>query len=215
MRKTFTLTLLPLFLAACNSQEQSTLGSQIVFGKTISYEEYEQKALEKYGNAEFSGNAKDINRLGIMYDLGFGVPKNLEKAKQLYLKAGKMGYGAGYCNLAILSSSQVKTYRDAFKYYELASLSPEKFACGFNGLGVAYNNGLGVKPNLKKAEEYFLKAVEYDRESGDAEYNLALMAQTRGNQQEAQKWFKAARQKGFDNNRNEKEQIIKYLELEE
>ncbi|VTU07533.1 Sel1 repeat [Actinobacillus indolicus] len=180
-------------LAGCSSNSTEYPQFNTTYSKN-----YQQKALEKFGNAEFSGDAKSINGLGLMYEVGFGVPQNINKAKELWKKAGDMGYGSGYCNLARTYLNDIKTYRIAFDYHHKATFTKEKNHCGLTGLGIAYLYGYGVKPNLNTAENYFLTAIQAKSENGDDEYNLGIIAQQKGQNAEATKWFEAAKQKGFD-----------------
>ncbi|AOF53811.1 hypothetical protein BKG91_06225 [Rodentibacter caecimuris] len=104
MKKILFLSI--LVLSACSSNVDNYVVKDEV---TLSMSDYIQKALKMYGGAE----PVKINALGIMYDSGFGVPKNPQKARELYLKAGKLGYGSGYCNLAASyqDDNNVKDYK--------------------------------------------------------------------------------------------------------
>jgi TPR repeat protein len=65
------------------------------------YESSDRKSYASYILNAWNVKGCESN-LGLMYEDGLGVPKNLMTAEELYLTSAKMGQAAGYRNLAIL-----------------------------------------------------------------------------------------------------------------
>ena len=65
------------------------------------YESSDRKSYASYILNAWNAKGCESN-LGLMYEDGLGVPKNLMTAEELYLTSAKMGQAAGYRNLAIL-----------------------------------------------------------------------------------------------------------------
>lgn len=87
-----------------------------------------------------------LNLLGIMYQNGIGVGINLEKAKDSYLKASRLGNAYGMNNVAWLILNKPCTSTDA----QLAISFYRKSAAKGNidamlNLSHCYKTGLGVK----------------------------------------------------------------------
>ncbi|MCK3656302.1 hypothetical protein A4G19_11320 [Pasteurellaceae bacterium Macca] len=207
MRK-LTLLIL-LMLSACSSNISHTIPYIDTFNESY----YIQKAIEKYGDAENSNVGKKINRLGIMYENGFGVPPSLAKAQALWLKAGRLGYGNGYCNVAMDYMDDVKTYKKVKYYYQLATLAQEKSFCGYRGLGHVYYSGYSVKPDLKKAKDYYLLAIQLGDDTGESEKYLSLIAKEMGDYEAAQEWSEKAKEKGIDTKKSNIDKLKSLLEL--
>lgn len=208
--KKFTL-FFTLFISACSQTNLTNKDSD-------EWSYYQQKAVEKYGNAELSNDPQKINRLGILYDFGFGMPENREKAKQLYLQAGALGYGSGYCNYSatLIEDKNIKDYKQIISHYILATKSPLKSSCGYKGLGMAFYNGYGVKPNLEKAKEFLLKSIYFGEDNGESEYYLSLISLDQNNTNESHILNNKAQEKGYSKTspeKNDLSKLIKMLEL--
>lgn len=57
---------------------------------------YYQTATHWYNKAQMGGHGEAAWNLGLMYEMGMGVPKNQDAANELYLKAAQKGYEEAY-----------------------------------------------------------------------------------------------------------------------
>src|SRR5437660_454036 len=73
---------------------------QKIYDTDVIHEDYYGMIYDFY--SKYMENPIAINCLGIMYERGLGVEKNLKKAKELYEKAIKLGYSTAINNLAAM-----------------------------------------------------------------------------------------------------------------
>ncbi len=119
------------------------------------------------------GDAKALNRLGSMYQLGRGIEKNSTKAIELYLQSAAKGNAEAQNNLGIsyLAGDGVAfDVAKAAEWFEKAAAQGYSYA--HNNLGIIYGNGPGGYPrdpvrgymhaSLSKAQEYGMKDGKKD-----------------------------------------------------
>lgn len=130
------------------------------FGLALAYEygfgvEQNYQLAAKY--YELSGKEGRNNLAGLYWD-GFGVKKDLDKAKSLYeeIILDKPSYGLAYSNLGGIYQDK-KDYSTAIDYFEKAGQLGE--ANGFYKLGELYRKGKGVAVDYTKAVQYYEKAI--------------------------------------------------------
>lgn len=103
--------------------------------------------------------------LGLMYDLGIGVPLNFKEATKWYLLSAEQGHADAQNNLATMYEEGEGVEKDsekAIKWYELAAQQGNFDAP--NNLGVMYLKGIAVRRNYVKAYMWFhLGEVKGDR----------------------------------------------------
>ena len=156
------------------------------------------------------------NCLGIMYDYGFGVKQNYEKAKKLYKKSIKKGNPDALYNLAIMYQWGAGVKKDlsyAVSLYKMAIAREHVVA--INNLGHMYHYGEGVTRDQKKAKELYEKAIE--KGSSAAIYNLVNLykhTDLKKNKEKAIKYFtkinKPEKLKDiYDSNDNDKNKAIR------
>lgn len=204
------IILLSLILAGCANNEQMNT----VIPTPTPPVNYEQKALDIYGNAAYTNDPVKINRLGVMYEYGFGVVQDKQKARLLYYRAATLGYGSGYYNLGLASlENGVAGYAMARDFFILASKSPMKNEIGHIGLGDAYLYGYGVKPDIYTAMSHYLKAIQLGDNSGYPEERLGDIEKSRNHYSEASSWYQRALEKGYRSNKTLKERMISILQL--
>ena len=133
------------------------------------------------------GNAEAFNMLAGDYAEGrYGIPQDLQKANECYLKAGELGCAGAYYNLgnSYLVGRGVEIDRKkAIHYYELAAMighikARHNLGCLEGGneqranmLAGDYAEGrYGIPQDLQKANECYLKAGELG--CAGAYYNL-------------------------------------------
>ena len=104
-----------------------------------------------------AGNADAFYALAGCYDNGdHGMPQNIKKANELYLKAGELGCAAAYLNLGISYDNgdgvEVDKKKEKY-YYELAAMN----GC----VGARHNLGCleGVAGNEHRAYKHFILAA--------------------------------------------------------
>ena len=94
----------------------------------ISSEEYIEKMKERVA----AGDAEAIYNLGGYYDRGrYGLRRNTAKALKLYLRAGELGYAAGYNKSGYVYYTGQGVERDAKKgqyFWELAAMGGNVYA---------------------------------------------------------------------------------------
>ncbi|MDH3335778.1 MAG: sel1 repeat family protein [Rhodospirillaceae bacterium] len=118
-------------------------------------------ALEEFKPLANEGHAASQFSIGLIYQLGRGVKKDQDMARQMYIKAAKQGYWPAYNNLAkmFLDGDGIpQSNATAFKLFEKAA---ENHAQAKNNLARMYENGWGVEKNINTA-------IRLYEESGDA-----------------------------------------------
>jgi hypothetical protein len=112
------------------------------------------------------GDAKSQYALGIMYEYGYGMNKDLPKAQAWYLKAATQGNIDAQYNLGVLyehGTGIKKDYAQAAKWYRAAAAQSDIDA--FNNLGFLYQGGLGVTQNKIAALALYNVSVALEKEN--------------------------------------------------
>ena len=115
------------------------------------------------------GNVASINFIGKMYMNGiYPLKKDLDKAKEMFIKASNSNYAYAYNNLGVLLEKDANLF-DALSYYIKAANLGESWAC--NRVAEYYRK----TGNGMKGYEFYLKAIEgnYQNICFYAYYNLA------------------------------------------
>ena len=127
---------------------------------------YDQGLTEKYlpvfQELANKGYAAAQYYLGVCYDNGEGVPKDVSKAVEWYAKAAEQGYelaqnDLGYYYL-IGRGGVPKDERKAVEW--CAKAAEQGNAKAQYNLGYCYENGIGVSKDGEKAVEWYTKAAE-------------------------------------------------------
>lgn len=106
------------------------------------------------------GNPYAQNNLGIVYQKGFGVELDLEKAAYWFLRGAEGGSGMAMSNIGVayLKGRGVEQNIPlAVEWFEKSANAGTQNGC-FN-MATLYYQGLGVEKDGKKALEYALKAL--------------------------------------------------------
>ena len=139
--------------------------------------------------------------LGVMYENGEGVDKDLNKAFGYFKLAANHGYddaqnavGFAYEN----GDGVKKDLKKAFQYYKLSA--DQGYDVAQNNLGDAYSNGEGIEKDYKRAFGYY--KLSADQGYDIAQSNLGL-AYYKGvgvvkDYKEAFEYFKLAADQGYD-----------------
>ncbi len=147
------------------------------------------------------GNPDAKNLLGMMYELGKGVPQNLGKSITYYRQAAEQGNRYAQYNLAVSFDSGTgvpQNYREAVRWFRHAA--KQGVSSAQYDLGVMLEQGRGTKTNFQEAARWYQKAAKQGHMQ--AQSNLAWLYETgKGVKQNliaAYAWFDAAAAQGFD-----------------
>jgi len=161
-------------------------------------EEYEN-AVRYFRKAAEQGDAPAQNNLGVCYENGKGVEKDVYEAVKWYRKAAEQRYVLAQYNLGVCYANGAGVEKDmdeAVKWIRKAA--EQKYAPAQFGLGVCYANGAGVERDMDKAVKWYRKAAEQGL--APAQYNLGVCyisgAGVVPNKQEAMKWLRKAAKQG-------------------
>ncbi len=140
-----------------------------------------------------------ISNLGVYYDLGDGLDKNMKKAAELYQLAARMNFAPAICNFATCLLKGEGVERDLER---AAILFQESFTKGFlpsaTNLGYCYDKGQGVLMNKIEAVRLYRLAAERGNQS--AQFNMGLCYEKgeglERNLNEAIKWYRLCAEQG-------------------
>lgn len=171
-----------------------------------------EKGLNAYNTGDFKaaynftiplahqGNTDAKNLLGMMYELGKGVPVNLGKSVAYYRQAAEQGNRYAQYNLAVsfdTGTGVPQNYREAVKWFLLAA--KQGVSSAQYDLAVMHEQGRGTEKDFLKAADWYQKAAEQGHMQ--AQNNLAWLYETgKGVKQDlitAYAWFDAAAAQGF------------------
>jgi formylglycine-generating enzyme required for sulfatase activity len=145
------------------------------------------------------GDTDAQSRLGVMYDLGDGVPKDSEEAVRWYRKAADKGNARGQWLLGTTYSNGIGVSQDsaeAAKWFRKAA--DQGNADAQNNLAGMFQNGEGVPKDSEEAVRWYRKAA--DQGNADAQCDLGWMyAKGEGvpkDSEEAVRWFRKAADQG-------------------
>lgn len=108
------------------------------------------------------GDARGEYSLGVMYENGFGVPKDLAEAARWYRKAADQGNTDAQFNLGAMNEHGVGmpvNHAEAARLYRPAAEAGDIDA--LSNLGVLYQNGQGVKQDKVLAMALYNVSVAY------------------------------------------------------
>ena len=114
------------------------------------------------------GNARAQTLLGMLYDMGTGVPQSYPKALALYKKASAQGSPVAERYLGIMyefGHGVPRDMRQALRWEVKASKQNDPLA--LNQLGSMYANGNGVRTNRAFAFALYVYSVSADKDPKD------------------------------------------------
>jgi TPR repeat protein len=121
------------------------------------------RALKEFQSLADDNDASGQYGLGIMYDLGEGVPQSAEQAAKWYRLSAEQGHADAQNNLGVMyeeGEGVPRNYDEAMKWYRKAAESGNKDAP--NNIGVMYMSGVGVIKDSVKAYTWFTIAGKGD-----------------------------------------------------
>lgn len=193
---------------------------------TISERQSLEKGLNAYYEGDYktaynftiplvsNGNPSALNLMGMMYELGKGVPQDAEKSVALYRQAADKGDLSAQYNLAVsydAGNGIPQNYREAVKWYQRAAEQGASYA-QYN-LAIMYEQGRGAHKSYKKAAHWYNKAAKQG--FGKAQNNLGYLYESgRGvkkNLVAAYVLFDNAAEQGFEPAAAKREEIKKRM----
>jgi S1-C subfamily serine protease len=109
--------------------------------------------------AAAQGNATAQFNLGRSYELGEGVPKNIAEAENWYAKAAEAGMPYAQWRLGAIAIEYHKDWKTGLKWIRPAAAQGLSDAQGI--LGLAYEQGEGVRRNGKLAAKWYEAAADH------------------------------------------------------
>lgn len=111
------------------------------------------------------------NLLGRMFEKGWGVAVDYQKAREAYELACQYSKGSNCDSLAYLYDAGLGVRQDHKKSHEINLKSCDLYnpaSCSY--IGVDYEFGSGVEKDLKKAKEYYGKSCDLGFQNGCDNY---------------------------------------------
>jgi len=131
-------------------------------------------AIEQFRPLVAEGYAPAQYQMGIVYQHGYGVPKNGMKALELFELSAKQNYSDAQFELALIYSEGKLVKQDFNKAFQLTHQAAKKgLASAQFNLAVMFANGTGINQDDFKASRWYQNAA--DQNHALAQYNLALL----------------------------------------
>ena len=119
-----------------------------------------------------AGHAGSQLNLGLVYNQGRGVARDVDRAIELYTQAVEGGYAAAYNNLVILLKSERQDMDGAEKAYRAAIEANPRYASAHFNLGLLLQY---KRQDVNGAEKAYRAAIEADPGYADAHCNLGCL----------------------------------------
>jgi hypothetical protein len=122
-----------------------------------------------------AGNAECSFVLGLMADVGWGVPQSESAAAEWYLRAAKVGSAAAQYAVARMyevGRGVEKSEKLAFEYAEMAA--SQNMASAQFMVGVFLANGTGVKRDIPSAQKWLERAIQNGSRDARVYLEMAL-----------------------------------------
>ena len=161
-----------------------------------------ETALKEFQALADKSDVRGQYGLGIMHDLGEGVPQSSEQAVKWYRLSAEQGYADAQNNLGVMyenGEGVSRNYEEAMKWYRKAAESGNKDAP--NNIGVMYMTGIGAIKNSVKAYMWFTVAGKGDPAAiSNKKFLLKRLTQDEVKQAEsmAQEWLRIREQKNMN-----------------
>jgi TPR repeat protein len=161
---------------------------------SIAFDKQDYKtALEELAPLAKEGDPDALNMVGQMYENGWGVDKDIEKAKRFYNRGASLGHLGSVNSLRALKDQEYKV--------ELKTVIPAAEAGdpqAQNRLGVMAEFGYGMPRNPDLALQWYLKAA--DQGYVAAQHNIGRCYNfgtgVEQNFAEAERWYRKAAEQG-------------------
>lgn len=191
-----------VILALCHS---------LLAAPVFTYNEDDFKEAKK--GAE-SGDAEAQLTLGIMYDLGQGVPQNFVEALKWYRRSAGQGNAVAQNNLGIMYLNGSGTVRDFYEGSKWIQMSANQgYASAQMNLGFLFAEGTGVARNPVYAMYWLRKAAEQGGATAEEKLGevYAKGEIINSDYVEAYKWFTLAAAQGDTDAMRERDELAKKM----
>eukprot|EP00232_Nephroselmis_pyriformis_P003606 CAMPEP_0182909502 /NCGR_PEP_ID=MMETSP0034_2-20130328/35782_1 /TAXON_ID=156128 /ORGANISM="Nephroselmis pyriformis, Strain CCMP717" /LENGTH=962 /DNA_ID=CAMNT_0025045759 /DNA_START=420 /DNA_END=3305 /DNA_ORIENTATION=- len=155
--------------------------------------------VSRYHKAAEQGDASSQFNLGVCYEKGQGVEKDLSQASNWYLKAAEQGVPSAQFNLGVFyekGQGLPQDWSKAAHWYKMAGEQGHAKA-QFN-LGVCYDNGQGLARDCTQAAEWYRRAAQQGHAA--AQFNLGVCYEkgqgAEQNAKHAATWYRKAAEQG-------------------
>lgn len=190
------------------SQNQPTSKELLDKGNEAYANKQYNVALTFFQQAEEKGSLAATANIGMMYALGYGVTKDISKAKSQYEKAINGGNAFAMYRMGLLYFEEYKNDSIALTWFlqaaEKGNANAQEWA------GYMYDNARGTTIDSYKAVEWFKKAItngnkaaesrlgvaEKKIQDGSADYELGLVHYRKKDYLQSVSWLEKATQKG-------------------
>ena len=157
--------------------DEEKIDVDVIYGKGLAYEtglendygiktQNSKKAFEHYKNAAKQGHIFAQYNVGISYEEGIGVERNLKKAKKYYKMAAKQDNPFAQFHLGYLYDKGLgvtQNYKKAAKHYKAAA--DQNHAEAQCNIGILCENVTGCEMNVDLAVEYYNKSAEQNNDN--------------------------------------------------
>lgn len=143
-------------------------------GQGVQAQQHKQAVLERVRPRAKQGIASAQYNLGVIYDRGYGVERNYDKARKWYKKAAAQAYGKAAHNLGVmyqLGHGVPVNHEKAAHWFKKAAKLGEP--ASENNLAVMYAKGQGVEQSMLKAAIWAARAAQAG--NGSAISNVPLI----------------------------------------
>ena len=137
--------------------EMGDTRAQLALGNLLKESLLYDEAVKWYQKAADVGDARGQCELGCMYENGYGVLKDLDKAEELYIKSAEQGNVNAQFLLGKFYDSGLE-YEKALDWYKKAA--EKNVAEAYYNIAAFYIFGNGIPKDTTKAYDYYLKAAE-------------------------------------------------------
>ena len=145
------------------------------------------------------GDPQAQDKLGVMYEMGRGVPQNYQEAVNWFRRAADQHYALAERNLGRMyedGHGVPRDYGEAVKWYRRAAA--QGLIPAFHNLGSMYERGRGVPQSYEEAVKWYRRAAEQN--FPPAEFSLGFMydqgSGVSRDFSEAAKWYRFAAENG-------------------
>jgi TPR repeat protein len=143
--------------------------------------------------------ASASNRIGELYEWGFGVKQDYAESASWYQKSASLGNRYAAANLGnsyFLGLGVEQDFVEALRWAQLGA--EQNLPLAMNQLGWQYLNGLGVTPNLQQAVLWYGKSAEIGDPIGQYQFGWIYGHIAPVNYVEAMRWYRKAAEQGHE-----------------
>ena len=131
----------------------------ILFSEGRGVAKNDSEAARWFRKAADQGHGHACFNLGRAYQFGDGVQQSNQEAARWYRRVAELGVPEGELALGGLMISVERNYREGLKWIRKAAR--QGLPAAESMLGIAYENGVGIKENLRTAVKWYLLGANH------------------------------------------------------